>query len=154
VRRSTRVAFLVAWPVFVLAVVLAWRKVSAAPDGDVNGLFVATVCGLVGMLLLTKLGAGAGPLSRFRAILRGVRTRLTPSGRRPWWRVWRSELVIGAVVAGLIVVGVVGDLRAEDQQDSRCRLPPGAAPPPGVSAGLMNAWYDACYKAEQVVNGE
>jgi hypothetical protein len=28
--------------------------VSAAPNSDVNGLFVATVCGLFGMLLLTS----------------------------------------------------------------------------------------------------
>jgi hypothetical protein len=53
VRRSTRIAFAVCWPVYALAVVLAWRKVSAAPNGDVNGLFVATACGFFGLLLLT-----------------------------------------------------------------------------------------------------
>jgi hypothetical protein len=52
-RRSTRWACAVAWPVFLLTVVLAWRKVSAAPEGDVNGLFIASVCGLFGLLLLT-----------------------------------------------------------------------------------------------------
>jgi hypothetical protein len=54
VRRSTRIALAVAWTVYVLTVVLAWRKVSAAPNGDVNGLFVATVCGFFGLLLLTS----------------------------------------------------------------------------------------------------
>jgi hypothetical protein len=36
-----------------VAVVLAWRKVSAAPNGGVTGLFVAAMCGFVGLLLLT-----------------------------------------------------------------------------------------------------
>jgi hypothetical protein len=66
---------------------------------------------------------------------------MTSSGRRPWWRVWRKELVVGAVVAGLIVVGVVDEQPAE-QQDSRCRLPG------------MNPWYDACYEAEQESKGQ
>jgi hypothetical protein len=53
VRRSTRVAFAVCWPVYAGAVVLAWRKVSAAPEGVVNGLFIATVCSLAGLVLLS-----------------------------------------------------------------------------------------------------
>jgi hypothetical protein len=36
-----------------VVVVPAWRKVSAVLEGDVNGLFVATVCGFGGLLLLT-----------------------------------------------------------------------------------------------------
>ena len=52
-RRSTRVALAVCWPVYAVVVVLAWRKVSAAPGGDVNGLFVATVCSFAGLLLLS-----------------------------------------------------------------------------------------------------
>jgi hypothetical protein len=53
-RRSSRAAFAVAWFVYLAAVVLAWRKVLAVPDGrgDVNGLFVATVCGAGGLVLL------------------------------------------------------------------------------------------------------
>ena len=51
--RSTRCALAVCWPVYVVAVVLAWRKVSAATEGDVNGLFIATVCSFAGLLLLT-----------------------------------------------------------------------------------------------------
>lgn len=53
-RRSSRVAFAVAWVVFAVTVVLAWRKVLAVPDGrgDVTGLFVATVCGAVALVLL------------------------------------------------------------------------------------------------------
>lgn len=50
--RSTRIAFAVAWTVYVVAVVLAWRKVTAAPNGHANGLFIATVCGFVGLVLM------------------------------------------------------------------------------------------------------
>ncbi len=53
-RRSSRVAFAIAWVVYGVTVVLAWRKVLAVPDGrgDVTGLFVATVAGAVGLALL------------------------------------------------------------------------------------------------------
>jgi hypothetical protein len=51
-RRSSRVAFVVSWIVFAVAVVLAWRKVLAAPNGDVTRLFVATVAGALGLMLL------------------------------------------------------------------------------------------------------
>lgn len=53
-RTSSRVAFAVAWCVYATAVVLAWRKVLAVPDGrgDITGLFVATVCGAAGLVLL------------------------------------------------------------------------------------------------------
>lgn len=53
-RRSSQVAFAVAWVVFTVVVALAWRKVLAVPDGrgDVTGLFVATVCGGAGLALL------------------------------------------------------------------------------------------------------
>lgn len=46
-RRSTRIALSVAWPVDVLTVVLGWRGVSAAPMGTSTG-FVATACGFYG----------------------------------------------------------------------------------------------------------
>jgi hypothetical protein len=54
VRPSSRVAFAVAWVVYAVTVVLAWRKVLAVPDGrgDVNGLLVATVAGFFGLALL------------------------------------------------------------------------------------------------------
>jgi hypothetical protein len=54
VRTSSRVAFAVAWCVYGVTVVLAWRKVLAVPDGrgDVIGLTVATVCGAGGLVLL------------------------------------------------------------------------------------------------------
>lgn len=53
-RRSSRVAFAISWVVFVITVVLAWRKVLAVPDGrgDVTGLTVATVAGAGGLVLL------------------------------------------------------------------------------------------------------
>jgi hypothetical protein len=51
-RRSSRVAFGVSWIVFAVAVVLAWRKVLAAPNGDVTRLFVATFAGALGLMLL------------------------------------------------------------------------------------------------------
>lgn len=52
VRRSSRIAFAIAWVVFAAAVVLAWRKVLALPDGDLTSLFIATVTGAVGLALL------------------------------------------------------------------------------------------------------
>lgn len=52
VRLSSRIAFTIAWVVFAVAVVLAWRKVLALPDGYVTGLFIATVAGAVGLALL------------------------------------------------------------------------------------------------------
>jgi ABC-type sugar transport system permease subunit len=52
VRPSSRVAFAISWVVFALVVVLAWRKVLAAPNGDVNRLLVATVAGGLGLALL------------------------------------------------------------------------------------------------------
>jgi len=54
VRTSSRVAFAVAWCVYSVTVVLAWRKVLAVPDGrgDVTGLTVACVCGAGGLVLL------------------------------------------------------------------------------------------------------
>lgn len=53
-RPSSRIAFAVSWLEFAVTVVLAWRKVLAVPDGlgDVTGLFVATVCGAGGLVLL------------------------------------------------------------------------------------------------------
>jgi hypothetical protein len=54
VRRSSRIAFAFAWAVYALAAVYAWRKVLAVPDGrgDTTGLFVATFCGAIGLVLL------------------------------------------------------------------------------------------------------
>jgi ABC-type sugar transport system permease subunit len=52
VRPSSRVAFTISWLVFAVAVVLAWRKVLAAPNGDINRLLVATVAGGLGLTLL------------------------------------------------------------------------------------------------------
>jgi hypothetical protein len=54
VRPSSRVAFVISWLVFLVTVVLAWRKVLAVPDGrgDVTGLTVATVAGAGGLVLL------------------------------------------------------------------------------------------------------
>lgn len=52
VRPSSRLAFALAWLVFVVTVVLTWRKVLALPDGDVTRLFIATVAGAVGLALL------------------------------------------------------------------------------------------------------
>lgn len=52
VRPSSRVAFAIAWVVFAVTVVLAWRKVLALPDGDVTRLSIATVAGAVGLALL------------------------------------------------------------------------------------------------------
>jgi hypothetical protein len=53
-RTSSRVAFAISWVVFGVTVFLAWRKVLAVPDGrgDIAGLFVATVCGAAGLVLL------------------------------------------------------------------------------------------------------
>lgn len=53
-RTSSRVAFAVSRVVFAVAVVLAWRRVLAVPDGrgDVTGLTVATVAGAAGLVLL------------------------------------------------------------------------------------------------------
>lgn len=51
-RPSTRAAFAVCLPLLFAVVFLAWRKVTAAPDGDVTGLVVATVCGTAGLTLL------------------------------------------------------------------------------------------------------
>jgi hypothetical protein len=47
-------AFAIAGRSTVVTVVLAWRKVSAVPDADVNGLGVATTCGFFGLLTLTS----------------------------------------------------------------------------------------------------
>jgi ABC-type sugar transport system permease subunit len=54
VRRSSRTAFAIAWAVYAVTVILAWRKVLAVPDGrgDINGLLVATVAGALGLALL------------------------------------------------------------------------------------------------------
>lgn len=52
VRPSSRVAFTISWLVFAVAVVLAWRKVLAASNGDINRLLVATVAGGLGLALL------------------------------------------------------------------------------------------------------
>ena len=53
-RRSTRLAFAICWPVFAVMAFLAWRKVLAVPDrrGDITGLLVATICGNAGLTLL------------------------------------------------------------------------------------------------------
>ncbi len=52
VHRSTRVAFAVCWPLFAMTVFLSWRKVTAAPDGDITGLLLATILGTAGLTLL------------------------------------------------------------------------------------------------------
>jgi hypothetical protein len=52
VRPSSRIAFAVSWLVFAGAVVMAWRKILAAPDGDITRLFIATVAGALGLALL------------------------------------------------------------------------------------------------------
>jgi hypothetical protein len=52
VRASSRIAFAIAWVVFAVNVVLAWRKVLGLPNGDITRLFVATVAGAVGLALL------------------------------------------------------------------------------------------------------
>lgn len=53
-RRSSRIAFAVAWSVYAVSVVLAGRKALAVPDGrgDVTGMTVVTICGAGGLLLL------------------------------------------------------------------------------------------------------
>lgn len=53
-RRSSQIAFAIAWTVFLASVVLVWRRIAAVPDGrgDVTGLVVMTVCGAVGLALL------------------------------------------------------------------------------------------------------
>lgn len=51
-RTSSRVAFVIAWLVYAVTVVLAWRKVLAVPTGNLNGLLVATVAGFLGLALL------------------------------------------------------------------------------------------------------
>lgn len=52
VQPSTRIAFGFAWGVYCCAVFLAWRKIMSVPDGNVNGLLVATVAGAFGLALL------------------------------------------------------------------------------------------------------
>lgn len=42
----------VSWVVYAVTVVLAWRKVLAVPNGNVNGLVVATLAGFLGLGLL------------------------------------------------------------------------------------------------------
>jgi hypothetical protein len=49
---SSRIAFAIAWVVFAVTVVLAWRKVLALPNGDITRLFIATVAGAFGLALL------------------------------------------------------------------------------------------------------
>lgn len=65
VRPSSRVAFAISWVVYLVAVVLAWRKVLAVPDGrgDISGLVVATLAGALGLALL---GAWLGERERDR----------------------------------------------------------------------------------------
>lgn len=48
----SRVAFPISWLVFAVAVVLAWRKVLAAPNGDINRLLVAPLRAVRGLALL------------------------------------------------------------------------------------------------------
>ena len=52
--RSTRLAFAVCWPIFAVTVFLSWRKVTAAPNGDITGLLLATILGTAGLTLLTN----------------------------------------------------------------------------------------------------
>jgi hypothetical protein len=54
VRRSSRVAFAIAWAVFLAFVVLVWRRIAAVPEGrgDVTGLVVMAACGAAGLMLL------------------------------------------------------------------------------------------------------
>jgi hypothetical protein len=52
VRRSSRIAYGIAWAVFVTATVLAWRKALAVEQADFNNLWLATVCGTGGMVLI------------------------------------------------------------------------------------------------------
>jgi hypothetical protein len=78
-RRSTRVAGPSAgrstsWPS-----VLACRKVPAQPEGDVNGLLIATVCSFAGRLLLTFWLQDQGRYVRTTT----SRSALTSRRRRP-----------------------------------------------------------------------
>lgn len=52
VRASSRIAFAIAWVVLAVAVVLAWRKVLALPNGDITRLFIASVAGAFALALL------------------------------------------------------------------------------------------------------
>lgn len=54
VRPSSRAAFAVAWAVYAVTAVLAWRKVLGRDDGDVPGLFVATLAGALGLVVLAS----------------------------------------------------------------------------------------------------
>lgn len=65
VRPSSRVASAISWVVYFVAVVLAWQKVLAVPDGrgDIGGLVVATLAGALGLALL---GAWLGERERDR----------------------------------------------------------------------------------------
>ncbi len=51
-RRSTCLAFAICWPIFAVTVLPSWRKVTAAPDGDITGLVLATILGTAGLTLL------------------------------------------------------------------------------------------------------
>ncbi len=50
--RPTRLALALCWSFFAITVFLAWRKVMAAPEGDVTLLVVATACEAAGFALL------------------------------------------------------------------------------------------------------
>lgn len=51
-RPSSRIAFAISWVVFVVAAYLSWHTVLSVPNSDVNGLFIATVAGGLGLALL------------------------------------------------------------------------------------------------------
>lgn len=55
-RPSSRAGFAIVWLVFLVPAALAWRKVLSVPDGrgDVTGLFVATMAGVCGLVVLTS----------------------------------------------------------------------------------------------------
>jgi hypothetical protein len=51
--RTAWTTVIVAWAVNIAAVALTWRKVSAAPDGNVTAVILIAVFGFFGMLILT-----------------------------------------------------------------------------------------------------
>jgi hypothetical protein len=54
VRRWFHLALAVAWSVYAVTVVLAWRKASAAPPDSDSQVLVAAAWGLMALLLATS----------------------------------------------------------------------------------------------------
>jgi hypothetical protein len=50
---TARATLILAWVVNIFAVVVVWRKMSTAPDGNVTAIFLIAVFGFLGMLILT-----------------------------------------------------------------------------------------------------